>query len=145
MTVCALPGTVFDGVIDVSHHNGAIDWPAVAAAGIALSLYQGDQGGGFVDRMFAANRRGAGSGRDRDRAVSLSRSAAIGEEQASHFLDVAGIGAGQPGMLDWETAAPATEAAAFGAATADRRSVIPLRITDLRNWPRRCRNCRAGR
>ncbi len=59
MTSCVLPAVVFDGVIDVSHHNGAIDWPAVAAAGIALAFIKATQGAGFVDPTFERNRSAA--------------------------------------------------------------------------------------
>ena len=59
MTVCMLPAIVFDGVIDVSHHNGAIDWPAVASAGIALAFIKATQGVAFVDPAFERNRSGA--------------------------------------------------------------------------------------
>src|ERR1051326_7468761 len=59
MTTDELPAVTFDGVIDVSHHNGAIDWPAVAGAGIALAFLKATQGEGFVDPAFARNRAGA--------------------------------------------------------------------------------------
>ena len=59
MTRCPLPAVVFDGVIDVSHHNGAIDWPAVAGAGIALAFLKATQGTRFVDPTFERNRTGA--------------------------------------------------------------------------------------
>src|SRR5438270_225530 len=44
MSVTSLPPVVADVVIDVSHHNGAIDWPALAAAGIALAFIKATQG-----------------------------------------------------------------------------------------------------
>src|SRR5260370_17321294 len=66
MTSIMLPAIVFDGVIDVSHHNGAIDWPAVAAPtdqvrglkahGIVLAFIKATQGTGFVDPAFQRNR-----------------------------------------------------------------------------------------
>ena len=59
MTDCALPAVIYDGVIDVSHHNGAIDWPAVAGAGIALAFIKATQGVGFVDPTFERNRNAA--------------------------------------------------------------------------------------
>lgn len=125
MPVCAMPSCVFDGVIDVSHHNGAIDWPAVAAAGIVLSFIKATQGTGFVDRVFEANRRGAAAA-----GIAVVPYHFLdpgdGEAQAAHFLDVAGLGTGQPGMLDWETAATAVEAAAFGAAVTDRTQRDPV-------------------
>ena len=59
MTVYGLPAIVCDGVVDVSHHNGAIDWPAVAGAGIALAFIKATQGVGFVDPTFERNRNAA--------------------------------------------------------------------------------------
>ena len=48
-----LPGLVLDGVIDVSHHNGRIDWARAAAAGIALAFVKASEGARFVDPAFA--------------------------------------------------------------------------------------------
>ena len=59
MSVTTLPPVVADVVIDVSHHNGAIDWPAVAAAGIALAFIKATQGALFVDPAFDRNRSAA--------------------------------------------------------------------------------------
>jgi lysozyme len=108
-----LPMSIFDGVIDVSHHNGAIDWPAVAAAGIALVFIKATQGNGFVDPRFEHNRRGA---MEAGLLVVPYHflDLADAEEQAAHFLDVTGLGTGEPAMIDWETAAPASSLVAFG-------------------------------
>jgi lysozyme len=113
-----LPPVVFDGVIDVSHHNGAIDWPAVAEAGIVLAFVKATQGTRFIDPKFRRNRG------DAVKAGILVvpyhfLDTADPDRQAEHFLDVAELEAGQPGMLDWETAAPADAAVAFGAALVD--------------------------
>ena len=56
MTICDLPAVVCDRIIDVSHHNGAIDWPAVAGAGIALAFIKATQGTRFIDPKFRRNR-----------------------------------------------------------------------------------------
>src|ERR1700682_201870 len=99
MTECMLPAIVFDGVIDVSHHNGAIDWPAVAAAGIALAFIKATQGSGVADLAFERNRSAAAKP-----GLMVVRyhfiDAADGERQAAHFLSVTGIGPGEPAMLD---------------------------------------------
>lgn len=117
MTICDLPAMVCDGVIDVSHHNGAIDWPAVAGAGVALAFIKATQGTRFVDPRFHRNSGGAA------RAGILVvpyhfLDAADPDGQAAHFLDVAELGQGQPGMIDWETATPTNAIVAFGAALA---------------------------
>jgi GH25 family lysozyme M1 (1,4-beta-N-acetylmuramidase) len=125
MTTCPLPDIVFDGVIDVSHHNGAIDWPAVADAGIVLAFVKATQGGGFVDPLFAANRSAATRAGvlvvpyhfvDRDDPA----------DQAAHFCDVAGLAAGGAAMLDWESTAPAEAVALLGEALADSGGRAPV-------------------
>jgi lysozyme len=41
--------------IDVSHHQGRIDWPAVRAAGIEFAFIKASEGGDHRDREFARN------------------------------------------------------------------------------------------
>ena len=108
-----LPDTIFDGVIDVSHHNGRIDWPAVAAAGIALAFIKASEGLRFVDPKFDANRIGADKA---GLAVVPYHFLNPGDPpgQARHFLAVAGLAPGQPAMLDWETEATAADLIAIG-------------------------------
>lgn len=118
MTTSDLPQIVFDGVIDVSHHNGAVDWPAVAGTGIALTFIKATQGTRFVDPKFERNRRGA------EQAGVLVvpyhfLDTADPDRQAEHFLAVTDLVCGMPGMIDWETAAPADSVVAFGTALAD--------------------------
>ncbi len=125
MTVSALPASVFDGVIDVSHHNGAIDWPAVAEAGIMLAFLKATQGVGFVDPAFARNRTGAVT------AGVLAipyhfLDTADPDRQAEHFLDVTGLAPSEPAMIDWEGAAPLAAMLVFGGRVADRTRRDPL-------------------
>jgi lysozyme len=140
----ALPPLVFDGVIDVSHHNGAIDWPAVAGTGIVLAFLKATQGTAFVDPAFARNRRAAAQA-----GVLIAPyhflDAADPERQAAHFLAVADLDAGSPVMIDWESAAPARAVVAFGqalAACAGRDPVcyygfaqLPAADPLLSRWP----------
>jgi len=144
LAVCALPAIVFDGIIDVSHHNGAIDWPAVGAAGIVLAFLKATQGVGFVDPAFARNRSAAIAAgilcvpyhfidtSDPDR-------------QAAHFLAVSDPAPGAPAMVDWESAAALSAVLAFGRRVAERAGRDPvayygyaqLRQADreLARWP----------
>jgi lysozyme len=125
MTVLMLPAVVFDGVIDISHHNGAIDWPAVAGAGIALAFIKATQGLAFVDPAFERNW---------DAAVKAGVLAVpyhfLGTEdpdrQAEHFLTVTDLGEAEPAMIDWESAATAFSVVAFGQAVADSTGRDPL-------------------
>lgn len=98
-----LPKTVFDGVIDVSHNNGAIDWKAVAGGGIALAFIKATEGLRFLDPLFPANLAGA-------RAAGLMvvpyhfLDPGDTAKQAQRFASVAGLKPGDPAMIDWETA-----------------------------------------
>ncbi|HEX5453610.1 MAG TPA: glycoside hydrolase family 25 protein [Stellaceae bacterium] len=122
---CPLPAVVFDGIIDVSHHNGAIDWPAVAAADITLVFVKATQGAGFVDPAFARNRRGAA-----DAGILVVPyhflDTADPDDQADNFLDATGIGARGVAMIDWESEAPTALMAAFGEALAGCLGRDPL-------------------
>jgi lysozyme len=72
--------------VDVSHHQGRIDWDEVAADDIAFAYIKATEGGDHVDRSFAANWDGAGAaGLDRGayHFFTLCRS---GREQAENFL-----------------------------------------------------------
>jgi len=55
-----LPGPVLEG-IDVSHWQGAIDWPQVAGSGKRFVIMKATQGQSFLDPMYAANHAGARS------------------------------------------------------------------------------------
>lgn len=93
---------MFDGVIDVSHHNGlAIDFAKAMQSGIAGVVHKATQGTGFVDPNYAANRRKAldanllfgsyhfGTGED-------------GGEQAFFYLETVGPQVGELLTLDFE-------------------------------------------
>ena len=144
MTLAALPAVAFDGVIDVSHHNGAIDWPAVAGAGVALAFIKATQGTGFVDPAFARNRSAAIAA-----GVAVVPyhflDTADPDDQAAHFLAVSGLAPGDPAMIDWESAAPAASAVTFGQAVAAQTGRDPVAYygfaqlaaadPDLSGWP----------
>ena len=75
--------------IDVSNHQGEIDWQAVADDDIDFAYIKASEGGDFTDARFAANWRGADdAGLDRGayHFFTLCRS---GRDQARHFLSVA--------------------------------------------------------
>lgn len=74
--------------IDVSHHQGEIDWRRVAGDGIEFAYVKATEGGDFTDRRFEANWRGAAAaGLDRGayHFFTLCRPGAV---QARHFLEV---------------------------------------------------------
>ncbi|HYH47785.1 MAG TPA: GH25 family lysozyme [Thermoanaerobaculia bacterium] len=97
--------------IDVSHYQGAVDWPAVAAGGMAFAFVKATQGTSSVDPLFSQNWNGV-------QAAGLLRGAyhffQPGEDpaaQAAHFLSVVPCTAGDlPPVLDVETAGSLTPA-----------------------------------
>jgi lysozyme len=75
--------------IDVSAHQGEIEWHEVAADDIQFAYIKATEGGDHVDATFAANWRGAGeAGIDRG-AYHFFTLCRPGAEQAEHFLAVA--------------------------------------------------------
>lgn len=75
--------------IDVSAHQGPIDWERVAADEIEFAYVKATEGGDFVDERFATNWEGAGAaGLDRG-AYHFFTLCTPGDVQARHFLAVA--------------------------------------------------------
>ena len=93
------PAARFDGVIDVSHHNGEIDWSSVKAAGIELAFLKATQGDDYVDPRYAENRQGAVAAGLMTVAYHFL-TAADPVAQHRHFVDMTG-GQGAV-MVDWE-------------------------------------------
>ena len=75
--------------IDVSNHQGVIDWDAVAGDGISFAYAKATEGRDWVDKRFAANWAGAAdAGIDRG-AYHFFSPCTDGRAQAEHFLRVA--------------------------------------------------------
>ncbi|HEX2294006.1 MAG TPA: GH25 family lysozyme [Actinomycetota bacterium] len=75
--------------IDVSSHQGRVDWARVAADGIEFAYLKASEGGDFVDERFAENWEGAAAaGLDRG-AYHFFTLCTAGDVQARHFLAVA--------------------------------------------------------
>lgn len=74
--------------IDVSHHNGDIDWAAVAGAKVAFAYIKTTQGVTGLDPKFATNWAGAGANNIRRGAYHFFSSSTKAEDQAAHFLQV---------------------------------------------------------
>jgi lysozyme len=80
------PGERFG--VDVSEHQGAVDWRAAAGDGIGFAYLKATEGGDWVDGRFAENWRAAaeaGLPRGAYHFLTFCRPAA---EQAEHFLRV---------------------------------------------------------
>ncbi|HKC50766.1 MAG TPA: GH25 family lysozyme [Myxococcota bacterium] len=81
--------------IDVSHHQGVIDWSAVRAEGFEFAFIKASEGTDHVDRAFARNWDGA-------RVAGIARGAyhfftfcSPGRAQAQHFVSVVGAPFGE--------------------------------------------------
>ena len=87
--------------IDVSHHQGSIDWAKVARAGISFAWIKATQGRGLVDDRWRTNRDGAAANGIRWGAYHF---AAAGDPlvEAAHFASAGIVGGGLPPALDLE-------------------------------------------
>lgn len=75
--------------IDVSAHQGVIDWTRVAGDNISFVYVKATEGGDFTDSRFAQNWTGAHeAGLDRG-VYHFFTLCTPGAAQAQHFLDVA--------------------------------------------------------
>lgn len=91
--------------IDVSHHQGAIDWDAVRGDGIGFAYLKASEGGDFADPRFDDNWRGAASAGLMRGAYHFFTLCRPGDEQARWFLEVASPDADAlPPAVDLEVA-----------------------------------------
>lgn len=75
--------------VDVSHFQGAIDWPAVARSGVQFAMIKATEGTGFTDPRYVINREGArGSGLIVGAYHFLTRGSPL--SQCDHFLATVG-------------------------------------------------------
>jgi len=105
LTATPPPGYPVTG-IDVSNHQGVIDWTSVAAAGAKFTYAKATEGVRFVDGYFDANNRGAKANGLFAGAYHFALPArSTGRAQADYFLDHAQYisdGRTLPPMLDIE-------------------------------------------
>ena len=89
--------------VDVSHHQGNIDWTLLETEGIDFAYIKATEGGDWVDPNFPRNWRGAervGIARGAYHYFSTCRPGAL---QAENFLETAGMSADAlPAALDLE-------------------------------------------
>jgi len=104
-TLAVPPGYPVTGV-DVSNHQGVINWPAVAASGQKFMYAKASEGVHYTDRSFATNYRNAKSRGLYAGAYHYARpDRSDGRRQADYFLDRAQYardGRTLPPMLDIE-------------------------------------------
>ena len=72
--------------IDVSHHQGTIDWRRVAADDVSFAIIKATEGGDFVDKAFAGNLRDARAAGLAVGAYHFFTFCRPGVEQAQNFI-----------------------------------------------------------
>lgn len=72
--------------IDVSRHNGVIDWNAVASAGVNFAWVKASEGGDVRDPRFVGNATGAEAAHVRSGPYHFFTFCRPGSEQAENFL-----------------------------------------------------------
>ena len=74
--------------IDVSHHQGFVDWRKVARSDVAFAILKATEGGDYVDDSFARNLAGAAAAGLVVGAYHFFTFCRPGAEQAANFLKV---------------------------------------------------------
>lgn len=89
--------------IDVSHHQGRIDWAAVQGEGVGFAFVKATEGATFTDPAFARNWAALGETPIARGAYHRFRPRADAVAQARHFVAVARISEGDlPPVVDVE-------------------------------------------
>jgi lysozyme len=91
--------------IDVSHHQGNIDWKKVAAEGVKFAFIKASEGYTFVDSKFKTNVEGANATGIKTGAYHYAKFSTVAEAlaEAKHFISViAAVNLTYPVVLDLE-------------------------------------------
>jgi GH25 family lysozyme M1 (1,4-beta-N-acetylmuramidase) len=91
--------------IDVSHHNGNIDWKKVAAEGVKFAFIKASEGFTFVDSKFRTNVEGANAAGIKTGAYHYAKFSTVAEAlaEAKHFISViSSVNLTYPVVLDLE-------------------------------------------
>jgi lysozyme len=81
--------------IDVSHHQGRIDWAKVRADGVAFAFIKASEGRDHVDSAFKANWAGAQAAGVQRGAYHFFTFCSPGAAQADHFASTVGASFGE--------------------------------------------------
>lgn len=96
--------------VDVSWHQGAIDWRALAADGVQFAYIKATEGGDHVDPRFETNWQGAGDAELYRGAYHFFTLCRPGAQQAANFIAVAPrVPGALPPALDLEHMGPCRE------------------------------------
>lgn len=92
--------------VDVSSHQGRIDWPALAGSGVAFAYIKASEGSDHVDPAFAENWRDAWAAKAPRGAYHFFTLCQPGRVQARHFLRTVDGPGELPPALDAEHMGP---------------------------------------
>lgn len=92
--------------VDVSRHQGAIDWRTLAKTDIRFAYIKATEGGDHVDERFAANWTGAGEAGLKRGAYHFFTLCRSGLDQARNFLRIAPRHEELPPAVDLEHMGP---------------------------------------
>ncbi len=96
--------------VDVSHHQGAIDWRALASQDIRFAYIKATEGATHVDTRFAANWDGAGAAGLYRGAYHFFTLCQSGARQAANFIAIVPrVEGALPHALDMEHMGPCRE------------------------------------
>jgi len=96
--------------VDVSHHQGAIDWPTLAADNVAFAYIKATEGADHVDTRFAYNWREADAAGLPRGAYHFFTLCQPGARQASNFIAIVPrVDGALPAALDLEYMGPCRE------------------------------------
>jgi lysozyme len=76
--------------VDVSHHNGRVDWPRIRAAGYVFAYLKATEGATFRDSTFLRNRAEAGRAGLVTGAYHFFTLCRTGRDQAHNFIAAIG-------------------------------------------------------
>lgn len=76
--------------IDVSHHQGSVDWAKARAAGVQFAFIKATEGGTFVDPQFSRNRRALKEAGIPCGAYHFFRTTSSLEAQVANFIRTVG-------------------------------------------------------
>lgn len=100
--------------IDVSHHQGPIEWAKLGKSEVRFAYIKATEGGDFVDPRFITNWDGAKIADVPRGGYHFFRLCKTGEEQAANFIKTVPVDASAlPAMLDLEHMGPCTKTPAY--------------------------------
>ena len=116
-----------DQGIDVSHHQGRIDWTLLPAQGVDFAYIKASEGGDFVDPAFASNWAGARAAGVKRGAYHFFTLCRPGADQAANFIaTVPAHPESLPPALDLEHMGPCPRAIAPAALRAEIATFLRL-------------------